>query len=145
MLAASDFRRSDEEHDEAQGLLADLKKAVADLEQSPATMEMARVTAVKEARISQKRLDDVEVAHQIIEEELRSAVQTFRESEVSRAEVEQILLGRRAQMAQDWLLTPEGEARLDEEGTSMACRSPFIRLCRREISPSLPRPGGCPI
>ncbi|CAH9087429.1 unnamed protein product [Cuscuta epithymum] len=102
ILASSGSRHLEEGHDDAWDLLADLKKKMADLEQR---LEVA----VKEAGTLQKSLDNLEVAHRIMEGKLRrkaeeagpASVQAFRGSEGFQAEVDQIILGRMPQIAQD--------------------------------------------
>ncbi|CAH9084900.1 unnamed protein product, partial [Cuscuta europaea] len=117
ILASSDSRLLDEGHDDAQTLMAGLKEQIADLEKRLGV-------AVQRGETVQKRLSDVEAAHRVVEEELRrkaeeagpAAIQAFRGSEDFAAEVEQIISGRREEIALGWLQTSEGEAKLDDEG-----------------------------
>ncbi|CAH9072151.1 unnamed protein product [Cuscuta europaea] len=97
--------------------MAGVKEQIADLEKRLGL-------AVQRGETLQKRLSDVEVAHRVVEEELRrkaeeagpAAVQAFKGSEEFKAEVEQKILGRREEIALGWFQTHEGEAKLDDEG-----------------------------
>ncbi|CAH9091621.1 unnamed protein product [Cuscuta europaea] len=117
ILASSGSRLLDKGQDDAQTLVSGLKEQTADLGKR---LEVA----VQKGETLQKRLNDVKAAHRVMEEELMrkvkeagpTTVQAFKESADFQAEVEHAILGRREEIALGWLQTPEGEAKLDDEG-----------------------------